>query len=46
MELPTGTIVSILAERFKQNYVYSAETVFITTLYSIITIPATIIILM
>lgn len=37
--LPTATIVTILSERFGQDYVYASEVVFITTLYSIVTIP-------
>lgn len=37
--LPTGTIVAIIAEQFKQDYVYASEVVLITTIYSLVTIP-------
>ncbi len=37
--LPTATIVAIIAEQFKQDYVYASEIVLVTTLYSLITIP-------
>ncbi len=37
--LPTATITTLFAERFGHDYVYASEIVFITTLYSIVTIP-------
>lgn len=37
--LPSATVGTILAERFGHDYVYASQVVFITTLYSIITIP-------
>lgn len=37
--LPTATVSTLLAERFGHDYVYASEIIFITTLYSIITIP-------
>ncbi|WOO86673.1 AEC family transporter [Mollicutes bacterium LVI A0039] len=37
--LPTATIGTVLAERFGQDYVYASEIVFLTTLYSLVTIP-------
>lgn len=37
--LPTATVTTLLAERFGHDYVYSSELVFITTFYSIVTIP-------
>lgn len=37
--LPSATVGTILAERFGHDYVYASEVVFLTTLYSLITIP-------
>lgn len=37
--LPSATVGTILAERFGHDYVFASEVVFITTLYSLITIP-------
>lgn len=37
--LPSATIGTILAMEFKLDYVYASEIVFISTLYSIITVP-------
>lgn len=37
--LPTATMVTSLAEQFELDYVYSSEIVFMTTLYSLITVP-------
>lgn len=37
--IPTATVTTLLAERYGHDYVYASEIVFITTLYSIITIP-------
>lgn len=37
--LPSATIGTVLAERFHHDYVYSSEIVFLTTLYSLVTIP-------
>lgn len=43
--LPTATIATLLTERFGHDYVYASEIVFITTLYSLITIPLVFLIL-
>lgn len=37
--IPTATVTTLLAERYGHDYVYASEIVFITTLYSIVTIP-------
>ncbi len=37
--LPTATVTTLFAEKFGHDYVFASEIVFITTLYSIITIP-------
>lgn len=37
--LPPGTVTTLFAEKFGHDYIYASEIVFITTLYSIITIP-------
>ncbi len=37
--LPSATLGTILAERFGHDYVYASEIVFISTLYSLFTIP-------
>ncbi len=37
--LPTATVAAVLAERYKHDYIFASEIIFITTLYSLITIP-------
>ncbi len=44
--LPTATLATVLSEQFKHDYVYASELVFITTLYSLITIPLLLIVIM
>ncbi len=37
--LPTATVAAVLAECYKHDYIFASEIVFITTLYSLVTIP-------
>lgn len=37
--LPTATLGVILSQEYKQDYIYASEIFFITTIYSMITIP-------
>lgn len=43
--LPTATVGTVLAERYGHDYIFASEIVFITTLYSLITIPTLFLIL-
>lgn len=37
--LPSATLGTVLSERFGHDYVYTSEIVFLTTLYSLVTVP-------
>ncbi len=43
--LPTATVAAVLAERYGHDYIFASEIIFITTLYSLITIPTLFLIL-
>ncbi len=43
--LPTATVAAVLAERYKHDFIFASEIIFITTLYSLVTIPVLFLIL-
>ena len=40
MAMPSGTLCTVLAEEFHQNTLLASETLAITTLFSLVTLPA------